>query len=55
MPPVRKGGSTMKRNTLRPTPITTASVTITLSSFLLERCFSSHRSNLEGWAASSSG
>ena len=34
---------------------TTASATTALSSFLLLRCFSSHSSNLEGFAASSSG
>ena len=54
-PPVRKVGSTRKRRMDMPTPSTTERPTMALSSFLLERCFSSHRSNFEGWAASSSG
>ena len=55
MPPVSRVGRTMKRKTDMPTPSTTARATTALSSFLLERCFSSHSSNLEGFAASSSG
>ena len=54
-PPVRKVGSTMNKNTLSPIPSTTANMMIACSSFLLDRCFSSHSSNLEGWAVSSSG
>ena len=53
--PVRKVGRTMNRNTLSPTPSTTASVMTRDSIFLLEIRFSSHCSNLEGWLLSSSG
>ena len=38
-----------------PTPSTTERPTMAPSSFLLERCRSSQRSNFEGWAFSSSG